>query len=457
MIFDGGGHEHEQVAFFHDRRSGLRAIIAIFSTALGPALGGTRFFPYPNEEAAVADVLNLSRAMAYKNAMAGLPHGGGKAVIIGDPTIDKNPELLRAYGRAVQSLGGRYVTAADVGTYVADMDVIAETCAYVTGRSQAIGGAGDSSVLTAFGVYQGMRAAAAFRWPDGGVSGRRIGVIGIGKVGRHLIELVIADGASVVATDVDPTAIEWARRTHPDVELLADAEAVSCAELDVLAPCALGGAIDDANVGTIRAQVICGGANNQLTHDRLDDRLQERGVLYCPDFVVNSGGVIQVADELDGFDFNRARAKTAQIYDTTLEVLELAASHIAEERRGRSRVERKAPPSARNGSGDVAQRRSQVIAGDRQQRDGDDAEGAQAGDVGGGCVGEDADRSAPNPVGLGEMNDLSDSGFEASEPTLVEVEGELLQVEGNGAHGGNSTEQCRSGKAMILDDVDRVL
>ena len=206
MIFDGGGHEHEQVAFFHDRRSGLRAIIAIFSTALGPALGGTRFFPYPNEEAAVADVLNLSRAMAYKNAMAGLPHGGGKAVIIGDPTIDKNPELLRAYGRAVQSLGGRYVTAADVGTYGADMDVIAESCAHLTGRSPALGGAGDSRVLTAFGVYQGMRAAAAFRWPDGGVSGRRIGVIGIGKVGRHLIELVIADGASVVATDVDPTA-----------------------------------------------------------------------------------------------------------------------------------------------------------------------------------------------------------------------------------------------------------
>ena len=227
MIFDGGGHEHEQVAFFQDRRSGLHAIIAIFSTALGPALGGTRFFPYPTEDAAVTDVLNLSRAMAYKNAMAGLRHGGGKAVIIGDPTIDKTPDVLRAYGRAVQSLGGRYVTAADVGTYVADMDVIAETCEFVTGRSEGVGGAGDSSVLTAFGVYQGMLAAATFRWPGGGLSGRRIGVIGVGKVGRHLIDLVIADGASVVATDVDAEAIEWARRNQPDVELLADAEAVT--------------------------------------------------------------------------------------------------------------------------------------------------------------------------------------------------------------------------------------
>jgi valine dehydrogenase (NAD+) len=326
MIFEGGGHEHEQVHFFQDRRSGLRAIIAIFSTALGPALGGTRMFPYPTEGAAVEDVLNLSRAMAYKNAMAGLRHGGGKAVIIGDPAIDKTTELLRAYGRAVQSLGGRYVTAADVGTYVADMDVVAETCGYVTGRSESAGGAGDSSVLTAFGVYQGMRAAATFRWPGGGLSGRRIGVIGVGKVGRHLIELVTADGASVVATDVDPAAIEWARCRHPDVELLADAEAVAKAELDFLAPCALGGAIADANVETIQAQVICGGANNQLAHDGLDQRLQERGILYCPDFVVNSGGVIQVADELDGFDFSRAKTKTAQIYATTLEVLELAAS-----------------------------------------------------------------------------------------------------------------------------------
>ena len=184
MIFDAGGGDHEQVVFCQDRRSGLRCIIAIYSTALGPSLGGTRFHPYPGEDAALADVLDLSKAMAYKNAIAGLPHGGGKAVIIGDPQADKSPALLRAYGRFVQSLGGRYITACDVGTYVADMDVVAETCEYVTGRSEAAGGAGDSGVLTAFGVYRAMLAAASFRWPGAGLDGRRIGVIGIGKVGR---------------------------------------------------------------------------------------------------------------------------------------------------------------------------------------------------------------------------------------------------------------------------------
>ena len=341
MVFDGG-NEHEQVVFCQDRRTGLRAIIAIYSTALGPSLGGTRFYPYPSEQAALTDVLNLSQAMAYKNAIAGLPHGGGKAVIIGDPDADKSPELLRAYGRFIQSLGGRYITASDVGTYVADMDIVSETCEYVTGRSEQAGGAGDSGVLTAFGVYRAMLAAARFRWSASGLAGRRIGVIGIGKVGRRLIDLAAADGARIVATDVDDEALEWARRHHPEAALLDDDDAVMTADVDVLAPCALGGAITDANVDAIRAAVICGAANNQLAHDGLDDRLLARDVLYCPDFVVNSGGVIQVADELHGFDFERAKAKTAQIYDTTIEVLELAASkgvtpteaatHLADER-----------------------------------------------------------------------------------------------------------------------------
>ena len=342
MIFDAAGREHEQVVFCQDRQCGLRAIIAVYSTALGPALGGTRFHPFTDEDAAVADVLALSRAMAYKNAVAGLPHGGGKAVIIGDPRRDKTPELLRAYGRFVQSLGGRYVTAADVGTYVADMDVVAETCDYVTGRSESAGGSGDSGVLTAFGVYRGMLAAAAFRWSTTGLGGRRVGVVGIGKVGRNLIELLLADGVTVLATDVDPAALAWARDNHPDVELLGGADEVMAAAVDIIAPCALGGAITDANVDTIRAAVVCGAANNQLAHDGLDERLRERDVLYCPDFVVNSGGVIQVADERNGFDFERAEEHTAKIYDTTLEILDLAAakgvtpteaaSHIAEER-----------------------------------------------------------------------------------------------------------------------------
>ena len=324
MVFDGD--EHEQVVFFQDRRTGLRCIVAIFSTALGPSLGGTRFYPFPTEHAALTDVLNLSKAMAYKNAMAGLAHGGGKAVIVGEPSSVKTPALLRAYGRCIQSLGGRYITACDVGTYVADMDIVAETCEHVTGRSEANGGAGDSGVLTAFGVYRGMLAGAAFRWSGRGLEGRRIGVIGIGKVGKHLIELALADGATVVATDVDAAAVDWARRTHPEVTVLERDWDVMTADVDIVAPCALGGAVTDENVDAITAAVICGAANNQLAHDGLDNRLLERGVLYCPDFVVNAGGVIQVADELDGFDFERARAKTAKIYDTTIDVLELAAA-----------------------------------------------------------------------------------------------------------------------------------
>jgi len=314
----------------------------VFSTALGPALGGTRFYPYESEAAALADVLDLSKAMAYKNAMAGLAHGGGKGVIIGDPRTDKSPDLLHAYGRLIQSLSGRYITASDVGTYVADMDVMAETCQYVTGRSEAAGGAGDSSVLTAFGVYRAMLAAVRDRWAVDGLAGRRIGIVGIGKVGRHLAQLALDDGATVIATDVDPAARQWMLARHPGVELLDTDADVTTAELDILAPCAMGGAITDGNVEAISAAVICGAANNQLAHDGLDRRLMERGVLYCPDYVVNSGGVIQVSDELAGFDFERARAKTAEIYDTTREVIHLAehngvtpteaADHLAEAR-----------------------------------------------------------------------------------------------------------------------------
>jgi valine dehydrogenase (NAD+) len=346
MIFDDGA-AHEQVVFCQDRPSGLRAIIAIYSTALGPSLGGTRFYPFDSERAALADVLNLSKAMAYKSAMAGLSFGGGKAVIIGDPETDKTPDLLRAYGRYVQSLGGRYITACDVGTYVADMDVVAETCDYVTGRSVAEGGAGDSSVLTAHGVFLAMLAAASVRWSADGLAGRRVGIIGVGKVGRHLVELAEQSGAGIVVTDVNPDALEWARRNHPGVDVVENDAELTSAHIDILAPCALGGAITDDNVETIRAEIICGAANNQLAHDGLDKRLLERGVLYCPDFVVNSGGLIQVAEELHGFDFERAKAKTEQIYETTLEILTLAgregvtpteaASHIAEERIGAAR------------------------------------------------------------------------------------------------------------------------
>jgi valine dehydrogenase (NAD+) len=322
----GRPHLHEQVAFRADEASGLRSIIALYSTALGPGLGGTRFYPYVSEAQALDDVLNLSSAMAYKNALAGLPHGGGKAVIIGDPNRDKSEALLRAYGRFVDSLGGRYVTACDVGTYVADMDVVGRETRWATGRSEATGGAGDSSVLTAFGVFQGMRASAEHVWGTPSLAGRRVGIAGVGKVGVHLVDHLLADGASVVVTDLSPTAVDRVRAAHTEVDVVADADALVRADLDVYSPCAMGGALTDEVVAVLAARVVCGAANNQLAHPGIEALLADRGVLYAPDYVVNSGGVIQVADELHGFDFARARAKTAEIFDTTRRVFALAAT-----------------------------------------------------------------------------------------------------------------------------------
>jgi valine dehydrogenase (NAD+) len=315
---------HEQVIFCQDGPTGLRAIIAIYSTALGPALGGTRFYPYHGEEDALADALNLSRAMAYKNALAGLDHGGGKAVIIGDPQRLKSEALLRAYGRFVESLNGRYVTACDVGTYSEDMDVVARECRYVTGRTVANGGAGDSSVLTAFGVFQGMRAAAEHLWGTSSLEGRRVGIEGVGKVGHRLVDHLLEDGAQVVICDVHPGAVARVQEKHPGVEAVADRDALLARPIDVFAPCALGGAVNDGNLAQLNARIVCGAANNQLAHPGLEKQLADRGIVYTPDYVVNSGGVIQVADEIAGFNFERAQARAAQIFDTTKRILAIA-------------------------------------------------------------------------------------------------------------------------------------
>lgn len=315
---------HEQVVFCQDRQTGLKAIIAIYSTALGPALGGTRCYPYPSEADALHDVLDLSRGMAYKNALAGLDHGGGKAVIWGDPEQIKTEALLRAYGRFIQSLGGRYYTACDVGTYVPDMDVIARETTYVTGRSPEHGGAGDSSILTAWGVFQGMRAAAEHLWDSASLAGRRVGIAGLGKVGRHLAGHLIDEGALVVATDVNDRAREWARQTYPQIELVPDTTALITSDIEVYSPCALGGALDDETVPVLRAKVVAGAANNQLAHPGIEKLLAERGILYTPDYVVNAGGVIQVADEIKGFNFERAKLRATKIFDTTRQILRLA-------------------------------------------------------------------------------------------------------------------------------------
>jgi valine dehydrogenase (NAD+) len=312
--------------FCHDEESGLKAIIAIYSTALGPSLGGTRFYPYATETDALRDVLNLSQGMAYKAALAGLDLGGGKAVIIGDPNTLKTEALLRAYGRFVQSLGGRYYTACDVGTFSPDMDIISRECDYVTGRTVEHGGAGDSSVLTAYGVYQGMRAAAQHAWGDTSLAGRTVGVAGVGKVGRHLVTHLVEEGANVVIADVSEVAVGQVLDAHPQVRAVSDTARLVSEPLDIYAPCALGGALSDEVVAVLSATIVCGAANNQLDHEGIEKLLAERGITYAPDYCVNSGGLIQVADELEGFDFNRAKLRAAKIFDTTLGVLERAAS-----------------------------------------------------------------------------------------------------------------------------------
>jgi valine dehydrogenase (NAD+) len=333
---------HEQVVFCTDQESGLRAIIAVHSTALGPALGGTRFYPYASEEAAVADVLALAKGMSYKNSLAGLDLGGGKAVIIGDPRTDKTEALLRAYGRFVESLGGRYLTACDVGTYNADLDVVARETRYAHGRSEAYGGCGDSSVLTAYGVYLGMQAAAQHSWGSRSLAGRTVAVAGAGKVGSHLIGHLVEDGADVVMTDVDPAAVERVQARFPQVKAVPDTATLVRTPHDVYSPNALGGALDEETVAVLPARIVCGGANNQLATPEMGDRLVGRGILYAPDYLVNAGGVIQVEDERHGFSFDRAKAKAEGIFDVALRVFRaadsegvspaVAADRLAEER-----------------------------------------------------------------------------------------------------------------------------
>jgi valine dehydrogenase (NAD+) len=315
---------HEQIIFCNDAATGLRAIIAIYSTQLGPALGGTRFYPYASHDAAVTDALNLSKAMAYKNALAGLDHGGGKAVIIGDPNKIKSEALLRSFGRFVQSLGGRYVTACDVGTYSEDMDLVSRECRFVTGRTESHGGAGDSSVLTALGVFQGMRAAAERAWGAPSLTNRAVAIEGVGKVGSHLVGHLVADGARVTVYDVDTEAVGRVTGRYSGVSVAASREELISAQLDVYSPCALGGSLDDSTVAALRARIVCGGANNQLAHPGVEKLLTEAGILYAPDYVVNAGGVIQVADELAGFSFERAKQRTEQIFDTTKRILGIA-------------------------------------------------------------------------------------------------------------------------------------
>lgn len=288
------GVRHEQVVFCADEHSGLRAIIAVHHTGLGPALGGTRFRPYSSESAALTDVLRLSEGMTRKAAVAGLPLGGGKCVVIGDPSTSKTPDLLRAYGRFVERLAGTYITAADLGTTAEDMDLVGTVTSHVVGRTEEAGGSGDTGWSTAYGVFNAMRAAAAERWDSPDLAGRTVGVEGAGKVGSHLVGLLLDAGAEVVVTDPSSAAIDRLRalrdgfRTSP---------AVIREAVDVYAPCALGSTLTAAAAETLRADIVCGAANNQLADRPVAAILARRGILWVPDYVANAGGLIQASGE----------------------------------------------------------------------------------------------------------------------------------------------------------------
>ncbi len=331
---------YEQVVFCHNEAAGLKAIIAIHDTTLGPALGGLRMWPYSSEDEAIFDVLRLARGMTYKAAAAGLNLGGGKAVIIGDPRRDKSEALFRAFGRFVQSLGGRYITAEDVGTSVEDMDYIHMETDYVTGVSTAYGSSGDPSPATAFGVWQGMKACAKVALGTESLSGLTIALQGLGHVGFNLARHLYDDGARLIVTDINKEAVERAK-----AEFGAEAvepDDIYDVECDIFSPNALGAVLNPETVPRLKCRVVAGAANNQLLSDSDGDALHERGILYAPDYVINAGGLINVADELQGYNRDRAFKKISQIHDTILKVIGIAerdgvptyraADRLAEER-----------------------------------------------------------------------------------------------------------------------------
>lgn len=313
---------HEQIVYGYDKISGLRAIIAIHSTALGPALGGTRFFPYETEEDALEDALRLAKGMTHKAAAAGLDLGGGKAVIIGDPRQDKSERLFRAFGRIVDSLQGRYITAEDVGTTTADMDMVRSETRWALGNSVALGGAGDPSPVTARGLFAAARAVARKLWDDQDLSGRRFAVQGVGKVGSAFTQLLVEARAEVIATDAYQPALDEAVKTfgvkpvHPD-EIFS----VDC---DFLSPCALGASLNEVTIPQLACAAIVGSANNQLAADEDAQSIADRGILYAPDFVVNAGGLINVYDELTGYSRTRALHRVDSIFDATTNILDTA-------------------------------------------------------------------------------------------------------------------------------------
>jgi leucine dehydrogenase len=343
QLFDRlAADDYEQVVYCQDRGTGLRAIIAVHDTTLGPALGGTRFFPYGSDGEALDDVLRLAKGMSYKSAAAGLDLGGGKAVIVGDPAKIKTEALLRAYGRFVDALGGRYITAEDVGTTQADMDLIRRETRNVTGVSRSLGGSGDPSAATAYGVLHGMKAVARKLWGDTALAGRHVVVSGVGKVGYSLVRHLVEERARVTVTDVVPPAVERTTRDFGvEATPVESAHQVAC---DIFSPCAMGKALSPTTIPELGCTAVVGSANNQLADETCGPMLEDKGVVYAPDYIVNAGGVINIAEELVGYHRERAYSNVRRIFDTTLAVLETAehegittaqaADRVAERRMG---------------------------------------------------------------------------------------------------------------------------
>jgi leucine dehydrogenase len=335
-------YDYEQIVFCQDKNSGLKAIIAIHDTTLGPALGGTRMWTYESEEEAIIDAMRLARGMTYKNAAAGLNLGGGKTVIIGDPRKDKSPEMFRAFGRYIQGLNGRYITAEDVGTTVEDMDLIHMETDFVTGISPEFGSSGNPSPVTAYGVYKGMKAAALEAFGSDSLEGKTVAVQGVGNVAYTLCEYLHKEGAKLIVTDINKAAVE--RAVEAFGAKAVDPNDIYDVDCDIYAPCALGATINDNTITRLKAKVVAGSANNQLKSTEHGDILFEKGIVYAPDYVINAGGVINVADELNGYNQTRAMKKVEGIYDSLLRVFEISKrdnipTYVAADRMAEERIE----------------------------------------------------------------------------------------------------------------------
>jgi leucine dehydrogenase len=322
VSFDG----HEQVVFCNDKDTGLKAIIGIHNTVLGPALGGTRMWNYANEWEALNDVLRLSRGMSFKSSISGLNLGGGKAVIIGDAKTQKTPELMRKFGEYVNSLSGKYITAEDVGMETKDMDTVREVTQYVTGISEEKGGSGNPSPITAYGVFMGLKAATKYRFGSDNLEGKKVLVQGIGHVGEVLVQHLTESGAIVTIADINEDRLQQVGAKY-GAKIYTGADLYS-AEVDIYAPCALGATINDDTIHKIQAKVIAGAANNQLANEVVHGAiLKDKGILYAPDFLINAGGVINVYSELANLTRAQVMEKTENIYNTSLEIFKFAETN----------------------------------------------------------------------------------------------------------------------------------